>query len=135
MWKSYSRKCWNIKVRSWLLKKSQEMCKVIKNYPHALEFVPKCYKTQKINICDKAVDTYPSTIKFVPECYKTQKCVAEQFIVAFLYLGLFLINNKSLSIFLFWFGYKYIKIYKWKYLKHFLKQFATKSIHKNLISL
>ena len=70
------------------------MCKVIKNYPHALEFVPKCYKTQKINICDKAVDTYPSTIKFVPECYKTQKCVAEQFIVAFLYLGLFLINVK-----------------------------------------
>ena len=70
------------------------MCKVVKNYPHALEFVPKCYKTQKINICDKAVDTYPSTIKFVPECYKTQKCVAEQFIVAFLYLGLFLINVK-----------------------------------------
>ena len=49
------------------------MCKVVKNYPQALEFVPKCYKTQKINICDKAVDTYPSTIKFVPECYKTQR--------------------------------------------------------------
>ena len=45
------------------------MCEVVKNYPHALEFVPKCYKTQKINICDKAVYTYPSTIKFVPECY------------------------------------------------------------------
>ena len=43
------------------------MCnKAVDNYPNALEFVLKCYKTQKM--CDKAVNTYPSTIKFVPEC-------------------------------------------------------------------
>ena len=50
------------------------MCnKVVDNYPHALEFVPKCYKTQKM--CDKAVSTYPSIIKFVSERYKSQECV------------------------------------------------------------
>ena len=28
--------------------KNQEMCnKAVDNYPHALEFVPECYKTQK----------------------------------------------------------------------------------------
>ena len=43
----------------------------MENYPHVIEFVPECYKTQ--NMCDKAVNTYPSTIEFVPECYKTQK--------------------------------------------------------------
>ena len=43
------------------------MCnKVADNFPHALELVPECYKSQKM--CDKAVNTYPSTIKFVPEC-------------------------------------------------------------------
>ena len=37
------------------------MCnKAVDNYPHALEFVSECYKTQKM--CDKAVNTYPSTI-------------------------------------------------------------------------
>ena len=47
------------------------MCnKAVDNYPHALEFVTECYKTQ--NMCDKAVDTYPSTTKFVPEFHKTQ---------------------------------------------------------------
>ena len=41
------------------------MCnKAVDNYPNALEFVLKCYKTQKM--CDKAVNTYRSTIKFVP---------------------------------------------------------------------
>ena len=31
------------------------MCnKAVNNYPHALEFVPVCYKTQKM--CDKAVN-------------------------------------------------------------------------------
>ena len=31
------------------------MCnKAVDNYPHALEFVPECYKTQKM--CDKAVN-------------------------------------------------------------------------------
>ena len=39
------------------------MCnKVVDNYPNALEFVPECYKTQKM--CDKAVNTYPSTMNF-----------------------------------------------------------------------
>ena len=39
------------------------MCnKAVANYPHALEIVPECYKTQ--NMCVKAVDTCPSTIKF-----------------------------------------------------------------------
>ena len=42
------------------------MCnKAVGNYPQALEYIPECYKAQKI--CDKAVDTYPSTIKFVPK--------------------------------------------------------------------
>ena len=48
------------------------MCnKAVYYYPHALEFVPECYKTQ--NICDKAVPTPPPTIKYVSECYKTQE--------------------------------------------------------------
>ena len=35
------------------------MCnEAVDNYPHAFEFVPECYKTQKV--CDKGVDTYPS---------------------------------------------------------------------------
>ena len=69
------------------------MCnKAVDNYPHALEFVPECYKTQKM--CDKAVNTYPSTIKFVPECFMTQKCVMTQSIDVILYLTIFLINIK-----------------------------------------
>ena len=37
-------------------KKNQQMSnKAVKNYPHALEFVPECYKTHKM--CDKAVNT------------------------------------------------------------------------------
>ena len=28
-------------------------------------------------MCDKAVNNYPSTIEFVPECYKTQKMCDE----------------------------------------------------------
>ena len=48
------------------------MCNIaIDNYSHALEFILKCYKTQKMY--DKAVDTYPSTIKFTSECHKTQE--------------------------------------------------------------
>ena len=42
-----------------------------RDYPYALEFVPECYKTQKM--CDKALDIYPSTIKLVPVCYKAQE--------------------------------------------------------------
>ena len=52
------------------------MCnKAVDNYPHALEFVPECYTTQKI--CDKAFNTYPSVLKDL-----------------FLYLILFLIDIK-----------------------------------------
>ena len=47
------------------------MCnKAVHNYPHSLELVPECYKTQEM--CDKAVNTYPSTIKFFPKCFMTQ---------------------------------------------------------------
>ena len=48
------------------------MCnKAVENYPHALEYASKCYKTQKM--CDKSVDAYPSTIKFVTECYRAKE--------------------------------------------------------------
>ena len=64
----------NIRLNKYVIKqfkKNQEMYnKAINNYPHALEFVSKCYKSQKI--CDKAVNTYPSTTKFVSECVMTQ---------------------------------------------------------------
>ena len=64
------------------------MCnKAVDNYPHALEFVSECFKTQKM--CDIAVDTHCPTIKFSPEC-----CVIDQFIDTFLYLNLFLVNIK-----------------------------------------
>ena len=70
------------------------MCnKAVDNYSHALEFVPECYKIQKMY--DKAVSTYPSTITFVPECIMAQdmcgKAVNRCF---FLYLILFVINIK-----------------------------------------
>ena len=45
--------------------------KAVDKYHHALEFVPECYKTQKM--FDKAVSTYPSTIKFFPTCFMTQE--------------------------------------------------------------
>ena len=42
------------------------MCtKAVDDYPQALEFVPECYKSQKM--CDKAVNKHPTTIKYVPE--------------------------------------------------------------------
>ena len=51
------------------MQQKSRMCnKAVENYPHALEFVPECYK-----MCDKAVNTYPSPIEFVPECFMTQK--------------------------------------------------------------
>ena len=70
------------------------MCNTaVGNYPHALEFVPECYKTKKM--CDKAVNTYPYTIQFVPECVMTQeichKAVNRFLCVCFF---LFLINIK-----------------------------------------
>ena len=46
------------------------MCgEAVENYAHALEFVPNCYKTQKI--CDKAANTSPSAIQFAPACFNT----------------------------------------------------------------
>ena len=46
------------------------MCnKAVDNYPHSLEFIPECYKTQKM--CDKAVDKHPTTIKYVPDSYNS----------------------------------------------------------------
>ena len=57
------------------------MCnKAVDNYPHALEFLSECYKTQKM--CNKAADTHPPTIKYVPECW-LKKCVIKQFIDVF----------------------------------------------------
>ena len=55
--------------------------KAVDNYPHALEFIFECYKTQKI--CEKSVDIHPTTIKYVLECYKTQEMCYEQFIDVF----------------------------------------------------
>ena len=50
--------------------KNQEVCnKAVDNYPHALYFVPECYKTQKCVI--KLL--IPSTIKFVPQYLMTQE--------------------------------------------------------------
>ena len=44
------------------------MCdKTVDNYSHALEFIPECYKTQKM--CDKAVDAYPSTITYITDWF------------------------------------------------------------------
>ena len=50
------------------------MCnKAVDNFTYTFEFVPNCFKTQKM--CNKAVNTYPCAIQFDPECYKTQKNV------------------------------------------------------------
>ena len=69
------------------------MCnKAVGNYSHALEFVLKCYKTQKM--CDKAVNAYPSATKFVPECCKTQEMCNKGVHSVFLNLIIFLIKMK-----------------------------------------
>ena len=48
--------------------------KVVDNYPHALEFVPNYFKTQKT--CNKTVDTYPFEVQYVLDWYKIHKmCV------------------------------------------------------------
>ena len=45
-------------------------------WPGELEFVPDCYKTQKM--CNKAVDTYPSALQFVTGQYKTHEmCIKD----------------------------------------------------------
>ena len=53
------------------------MChKTVDNYFHAIEFVPECCKTQKIN--DQAIDICPSKIKYVHIRLKT--CVIKPLI-------------------------------------------------------
>ena len=48
------------------------MCdKAVDNQPHALQFSPDCYKTQKI--CNKVVDTYPTITEYVPDQFHSQK--------------------------------------------------------------
>ena len=55
------------------------MCnKAVNNYPLALEFVPVCYKTQKM--CDKAVNKFFYIFDSIPDWFKTQKCLTEQFL-------------------------------------------------------
>ena len=66
--------------------------KAADNYPHALEFVSGCYKTQKT--CDQAVDTHSSTINLFLNATRLKKCVIKQFIYVFLYFILLLINIK-----------------------------------------
>ena len=69
------------------------MCdKAVGNYPHALEFVLQCYKTQKMG--DKAVDTYPSIIEYVADQFITQKMCDKAANSCILYLIIFLINIK-----------------------------------------
>ena len=55
---------------------------------YALEFVPHCYKAQKM--CNRAVDT-SSAMQFVPECYKAQEMIDKIVYVCLFYLILFLI--------------------------------------------
>ena len=46
------------------------MCdEAIEDKPEALEFVPDCYKTQKM--CEKAVEKDPWSLKYVPDDLKT----------------------------------------------------------------
>ena len=74
------------------------MCnKAVDNYPHALEFVPECYKTQEM-CYNKTVDTYPFTIKFIPECFMTQEMCDKAVNRCFLYLILFLINTNFKNV-------------------------------------
>ena len=47
------------------------MYKVVCNYPQTSNYVPDCYKTQKM--CIKDVNTHAFKIQFVPECNKTHK--------------------------------------------------------------
>ena len=84
--------------------KNQEMWnKAVDNYPHALEFVLKCYKTQKMcekgfnkgffaifvpdryktqEMCDRIISEDPFSIKYVPDQSKTQKCVMKLLMIS-----------------------------------------------------
>ena len=60
----------------------------VDNYGCALEFIPNCYKSQKI--CNKAVNTSLFAIQVAPKCYKTQEICDKA--VVLLYLILLLID-------------------------------------------
>ena len=47
-----------------------------------LKSVPDCYKNQEMG--NEAVDNYPHTLEFVLKCYKTQKCVIKLLILVHL---------------------------------------------------
>ena len=51
---------------------------VVKKLPYLLKPVHDCYNNHEMR--KKAVDNYPHAVEFVPECYKTQKIVVELFI-------------------------------------------------------
>ena len=61
----------------------QEMCnKAVENYPHALEFVPECCKTQKMR--DKVVHRCFFVFDSIPDQYILRKWVVLLFLKAFL---------------------------------------------------
>ena len=50
------------------------MCnKAIDTYPSAIQFVPKCYKTQEM--CDKAFDSFLPTLKLALDWFVTSKMI------------------------------------------------------------
>ena len=44
--------------------------------------ITDCYKNQEM--CNKAVDNYHHALEFVPKCYKTQKCVIKLLVLILL---------------------------------------------------
>ena len=75
-----------------LLRHVPDQCKFQKMYDkvengETLQSVLDCYKNQVMY--NKAVDNYPHALEFVPECYKTQKCVRKLLILILLQLNIF----------------------------------------------
>ena len=67
------------------------MCdKAILENGGTLKSVPECCINQKM--CGKVVENYPHALEFVPESYKTQKCEIKLLILILLQLNMFLIN-------------------------------------------
>ena len=59
------------------------MCvKAILENNGTLKSVPDYNKNQEM--CNKPVDNYPHALEFVPECYKTKKSVIKLLILIFL---------------------------------------------------
>ena len=46
-----------------------------------LKSAPDCCKNQEM--CNEGVDNYPHAIEYVPECYKTEKCVISYWYLSF----------------------------------------------------